>query len=200
MKRYVLTMLLAMSVFTGPVLASEARPQVKLATSLGDIVLELDREAAPETVDNFLAYVRDGFYDGTIFHRVIAGFMVQGGGFDADMNRKLTRSPIPNEADNRLPNRTGTIAMARTSDPHSASSQFFINVKDNDFLDHRGKTAKGWGYCVFGKVVSGMNVVRAIEKVPTTSRSRMRDVPETPVVIRQASVVATEAVDGGSET
>jgi peptidyl-prolyl cis-trans isomerase B (cyclophilin B) len=200
MKRYVLTMLLVMSVFTGPVLASEARPQVKLATSLGDIVLELDREAAPETVDNFLAYVRDGFYDGTIFHRVIAGFMVQGGGFDADMNRKLTRSPIPNEADNRLPNRTGTIAMARTSDPHSASSQFFINVKDNDFLDHRGKTAKGWGYCVFGKVVSGMNVVRAIEKVPTTSRSRMRDVPETPVVIRQASVVATEAVDGGSET
>jgi peptidyl-prolyl cis-trans isomerase B (cyclophilin B) len=200
MKRYVLTMLLVMSVFTGPVLASEARPQVKLATSLGDIVLELDREAAPETVDNFLAYVRDGFYDGTIFHRVIAGFMVQGGGFDADMNRKLTRSPIPNEADNRLPNRTGTIAMARTSDPHSASSQFFINVKDNDFLDHRGKTAKGWGYCVFGKVVSGMNVVRAIEKVPTTSRSRMRDVPETPVVIRQASVVATEAVEGGSET
>ena len=199
MKRYVLTLLLVLSVFTGPVLASEARPQVKLATSLGDIVLELDREAAPGTVDNFLAYVRDGFYDGTIFHRVIAGFMVQGGGFDTDMNRKLTRSPIPNEADNGLANRTGTIAMARTSDPHSASSQFFINVKDNGFLDHRGKTAKGWGYCVFGKVVSGMNVVRAIEKVPTTSRSRMRDVPETPVMIRQASVVPTESVKGGSE-
>lgn len=199
MKRYVLTMLLVMSVFPGPALASELRPQVKLATSLGDIVLELDREAAPETVDNFLAYVRDGFYDGTIFHRVIAGFMVQGGGFDVDMNRKLTRSPIPNEADNRLSNRTGTIAMARTSDPHSASAQFFINVKDNGFLDHRGKTAKGWGYCVFGKVVSGMNVVRALEKVPTTSRSRMRDVPETPVVIRRASVVPTEPVEGGSE-
>ena len=199
MKRYALTMLLVMSVITGPALASEARPQVKLTTSLGDIVLELDREAAPETVDNFLAYVRDGFYDGTIFHRVIAGFMIQGGGFDVDMNRKLTRSPIPNEADNRLPNRTGTIAMARTSDPHSASAQFFINVKDNGFLDHQGKTAKGWGYCVFGKVVSGMNVVRAIEKVPTTSRSRMRDVPETPVVIRQASVAPTESVGGGSE-
>lgn len=198
MKRCVLTLLLVMSVFTGPVLASEARPQVKLATSQGDIVLELDRNAAPETVDNFLAYVRDGFYDGTIFHRVIAGFMIQGGGFDENMNRKLARSPISNEADNRLPNRTGTIAMARTSDPHSATAQFFINVKDNGFLDHRGKTAKGWGYCVFGKVVSGMNVVRVIEKVPTTSRSRMRDVPKTPVVIRHASVVPAESVEGGS--
>nr|WP_155320320.1 peptidylprolyl isomerase [Desulfosarcina alkanivorans] len=174
-------------------------PRVKLITSQGEIVLELDRTAAPRTVDNFLDYVGAGFYDGTIFHRVISGFMIQGGGFDAQMNRRPTRPPIPNEADNRLPNRTGTIAMARTSDPHSATAQFFINVKDNGFLDHRGKTAKGWGYCVFGKVVSGMNVVRAIEKVPTTSHSGMRDVPRTPVLIQRMSVVPATAVRGGSE-
>lgn len=199
MKRYLVTILLVLSVCMGSALASDAQPRVKLTTSQGDIVLELNREAAPKTVDNFLAYVKAGYYDGTIFHRVIAGFMIQGGGFDTQMNRKPSRQPITNEADNRLPNRTGTIAMARTADPHSASAQFFINVKDNGFLDHRGKTAKGWGYCVFGKVVSGMNVVRAIEKVPTTSRSGMRDVPETPVVIKQASVVHVEPAKGGSD-
>jgi len=174
----------------GPSFADESKPRVKLATSMGDIVLELDRTAAPKTVANFLTYVKDGHYEGTIFHRVIAGFMIQGGGFTADMKRKPTRAPIRNEADNGLSNRTGTIAMARTNDPHSASAQFFINVKDNDFLDHRAKSAKGWGYCVFGRVVDGMNVVRAIENVATTSRSGMRDVPKTPVLIQKATLVA----------
>ncbi len=171
--------------------AADTPAQVKLVTDKGEIVIALDAGAAPKTVANFLSYVNAGFYDGTIFHRVIKGFMIQGGGFDATMQRKPTRPPIVNEADNRLSNRVGTIAMARTSDPHSASSQFFINVKDNGFLDHRGKSTKGWGYCVFGKVVSGMNVVRAIENVSTTSRSGMRDVPQTPVVILKAEAVVT---------
>nr|WP_231717223.1 peptidylprolyl isomerase [Desulfosarcina ovata] len=161
-----------------------------MTTSMGDIVIELDPAAAPKTVDNFLAYVNAGFYDGTIFHRVIAGFMIQGGGFDAQMQRKATRPPVVNEADNGLSNRSGSIAMARTSDPHSASAQFFINVKDNDFLDHRAKNRKGWGYCVFGKVVAGMNVVQAIEHVATTVRSGMRDVPEAPVVIEKVAIVS----------
>ena len=171
---------------------ADAMPRVKLTTSMGEIVLALNPAAAPSTVENFLNYVKDGYYDGTLFHRVIAAFMIQGGGFDEQMRRKATRAPITNEADNGLKNRIGTIAMARTSDPHSASAQFFINVKTNDFLDHRSKTSEGWGYCVFGKVVSGMNVVRAIENVPTTSRSGMRDVPETPVVIQKAVVVAAQ--------
>jgi len=165
MKQWFLSMALVLLVFTGVSPASDTMPRVKLTTSQGDIVLELDPAAAPKTVDNFLAYVKDGFYDGTIFHRVIFGFMIQGGGFDAQMNRKQARPPIVNEADNGLTNQTGTIAMARTTDPHSAGAQFFINVKDNRFLNHRGKTTKGWGYCVFGKVVSGMDVVRAIEKL-----------------------------------
>lgn len=185
-------MVLVLLVCTGSALASDPLPRVKLTTSLGDIVLELDSAAAPKTVDNFLAYVKDGFYDRTIFHRVIAGFMIQGGGFNADMQRQETRPPIPNEADNGLPNRKRSIAMARTSDPHSASAQFFINVKDNGSLDHRAKTTQGWGYCVFGRVVDGMKVVQAIEKVPTTSRAGMGDVPKTPVVIKQATVVSAK--------
>ena len=176
----------------GAALAAEPLPRVKLITNMGDIEVELNPTVAPATVANFLVYVKDGYYDGAIFHRVIAGFMIQGGGFTADMQRKATRKPIRNEADNGLSNRTGTIAMARTRDPHSASAQFFINVKDNDFLDHRAKTAKGWGYCVFGRVVEGMNVVRAIENVPTTARSGMRDVPRTPVVIKKATVVSAD--------
>ncbi len=188
MKRWIVLMISLLSIF-GIADAADSQPQVKLATSKGDIVIELNPAKAPKTVANFLAYVKDGFYDGTIFHRVIAGFMIQGGGFDADMHRKGARAPIPNEADNGLSNQTGTIAMARTSDPHSASAQFFINVKDNHFLDHRSKTAKGWGYCVFGRVVSGMNVVKTIENEPTTSRAGMRDVPKTPVKIKQATVV-----------
>lgn len=192
MKKYIVILVLVFWMGTGLSIAADALPRVKLTTSQGDVVLELNSAAAPKTVDNFLAYVKDGYYDGAIFHRVIAGFMIQGGGFDAEMKRKSPRPPIVNEADNGLPNRTGTIAMARTADPHSASAQFFINVKDNAFLDHRGKTAQGWGYCVFGKVVQGMEVVRAIENVPTTSRSGMRDVPKAPVVIEQATVVTTQ--------
>ena len=192
MKRCLTMMILALWMSTALSLAADPLPRVKLTTSQGDIVVELDSAAAPKTVENFLAYVKDGFYDGVIFHRVIAGFMIQGGGFDADMKRKSTRPPIPNEADNGLSNRTGTLAMARTADPHSASAQFFINVKDNDFLDHRSKTSQGWGYCVFGRVVDGMEVVRAIENVPTTSRSGMRDVPKVPVVIKQATVVSAK--------
>ena len=192
MKKYIVILVLIFWMGTGLSIAADALPRVKLTTSQGDVVLELNSAAAPKTVDNFLGYVKDGYYDGAIFHRVIAGFMIQGGGFDADMKRKSPRPPILNEADNGLPNRTGTIAMARTADPHSASAQFFINVKDNAFLNHRGKTSKGWGYCVFGRVVEGMDVVRAIEKVPTTSRSGMRDVPKSPVVIEQATVVTTQ--------
>ena len=145
MKKYIVILVLVFWMGTGLSIAADALPRVKLTTSQGDVVLELNSAAAPKTVDNFLAYVKDGYYDGAIFHRVIAGFMIQGGGFDAEMKRKSPRPPIVNEADNGLPNRTGTIAMARTADPHSASAQFFINVKDNAFLDHRGKTAQGLG-------------------------------------------------------
>jgi peptidyl-prolyl cis-trans isomerase B (cyclophilin B) len=189
MKKSLMIAVLVFLLGTCLAVAAEPLPRVNLTTSLGDIVVELDSAAAPTTVENFLDYVKGGFYDGAIFHRVIKGFMIQGGGFDADMTRKPPRPPIPNEADNGLSNKIGTIAMARTADPHSASAQFFINVKDNTFLDHRGKTSQGWGYCVFGRVVEGMNVVRAIENVPTTSRSGMQDVPNAPVVIKQATVV-----------
>lgn len=171
--------------------APSALPRVQIITSMGEIVVELDPAAAPKTVENFLAYAKSGFYDGTLFHRVIPGFMIQGGGFEAGLKEKTTlRPPVQNEADNKLLNRTGTIAMARTSDPHSASAQFFINVRDNNFLDHRDKTEKGWGYCVFGKVVSGMEVVRQIEQVPTGVRYGMNDVPRTAVIIQKVSVMA----------
>lgn len=189
MKKLLLITTLFILTAGGPLSAAGPAPQVRLATSMGEIVLELNPTAAPKTVENFLAYVNSGNYDGTIFHRVIKEFMIQGGGFDGAMQRRPTRPPIVNEADNGLSNRTGTIAMARTADPHSASAQFFINVKDNAFLDHRGKTQKGWGYCVFGKVVSGMNVVHAIEHVATTANGRMRDVPVTPVLIHTATLV-----------
>lgn len=192
MKRWCIISILTWMIGASICAAADTHPKVKLTTTLGDIVVELNRTAAPETVDNFLTYVKDGFYDGTLFHRVIPGFMIQGGGFDAQMRQKATRPPIDNEADNGLLNRFGTIAMARTSDPHSATAQFFINVKDNDFLDHRAKSRKGWGYCVFGKVVSGMNVVRAIENVATTTRNGMRDVPKDPVIIIKASQIPVE--------
>ncbi len=143
--------------------AGASKPRVMLETSKGVIVLELDAKAAPKTVENFLGYVREGFYDGTVFHRVIRGFMVQGGGFTQDMQQKSTHAPIENEANNGLLNKRGTVAMARTMDPHSATAQFFINTVDNSFLDHSEKTSRGWGYCVFGKVVEGMEVVDAIE-------------------------------------
>lgn len=162
---------------------------VKLSTTMGDITLELDAEKAPETTANFLAYVENGHYVGTIFHRVINGFMVQGGGMDRNMKQKSTLAPIKNEANNGLSNENGTVAMARTSDPHSASSQFFINVKDNDFLDHSSPTPQGWGYCVFGKVVDGMDVVEAIKGVKTKSHGMHQDVPVEPIEITGAAVV-----------
>ncbi|HXF67123.1 MAG TPA: peptidylprolyl isomerase [Burkholderiales bacterium] len=162
---------------------------VKLHTNLGTITLELDEERAPLTVANFLSYVRDGHYANTVFHRVIDGFMIQGGGFEPGMRHKPTRAPIRNEADNGLKNRRYTIAMARTSDPHSATAQFFINVADNDFLDHTAPTAQGWGYCVFGRVVEGTEVVDRIRTVRTGRRGMYQDVPLEDVVIERAEVV-----------
>jgi cyclophilin family peptidyl-prolyl cis-trans isomerase len=169
--------------------ASSASPRVLLETSKGKIVLELNAEKAPKTVKNFLDYVKAGHYNGTIFHRVIPGFMVQGGGFTADMTEKPTRPPIQNEADNGLLNQRGTIAMARTPDPDSATSQFFINVVNNGSLNFRSKSPSGWGYAVFGKVVDGMDVVDAIVKVPTTTKGPYQNVPVEPVVIQKASLV-----------
>ena len=164
-------------------------PVVVMKTSLGDVKIELDKAKAPVTVDNFLVYVNDKFYDGTIFHRVIPAFMIQGGGFDKDMNQKKTKAPIKNEAGNGLKNVTGTIAMARTSDPNSATAQFFINTKDNAFLDHKNDTPQGYGYAVFGTVVGGMDVVKKIEQVQTTTRPPYENVPVTPVVIESIRVV-----------
>jgi cyclophilin family peptidyl-prolyl cis-trans isomerase len=168
--------------------AASENPRVHLKTSLGDIVIELYPKSAPKTVDNFLGYVRRGYYDGTIFHRVIKGFMIQGGGFDADMNQKKPIPPIRNEAVNKLENRRYTIAMARTSAPHSATSQFFINTVDNPRLNYVESTPTGYGYCVFGKVVEGTDVVDAIENQATESRGRHQNVPLTPVVIEKAVV------------
>jgi peptidyl-prolyl cis-trans isomerase A (cyclophilin A) len=167
-------------------LAAQAQT-VKLETSMGDIVLQLDHAKAPQTVDNFVQYVKAGHYDGTIFHRVIGTFMIQGGGFGPDMNEKPTRAPIPLEARSGLLNERGTLAMARTADPNSATAQFFINVKDNDFLN-ADKARDGNGYAVFGKVVSGMDVVDKIRAVPTGSRGPHDDVPTTPVIIKKATV------------
>lgn len=162
---------------------------VKLHTNHGVIALELDAKRAPETAKNFLAYVESGFYSNTVFHRVIDGFMVQGGGFEPGMRQKPTRAPIKNEADNGLKNDRYTIAMARTSDPHSASSQFFINVKDNDFLNHTAPNANGWGYCVFGKVVEGQDIVDKIRGVKTGKSGFHSDVPVQDVLIERAEVV-----------
>jgi peptidyl-prolyl cis-trans isomerase B (cyclophilin B) len=162
-------------------------PRVKLETSQGDIVLELNRAKAPKTVANFIAYVKKGHYDGTIFHRVIKGFMIQGGGYDKNFNEKDTMAPVENEADNGLRNDRGTIAMARTNDPHSATAQFFINHKDNGFLNHTAKNARGWGYAVFGKVIEGMDTVDAIANLPTGRGGFFpTDVPNPLVVINKA--------------
>lgn len=161
---------------------------VTLKTNLGEIQIELNAEKAPKTVENFLQYVKDGHYDGVIFHRVISSFMIQGGGFDADMKEKRARAPIPNEANNGLKNERYSIAMARTNDPHSASAQFFINTKDNDFLNFSSETPSGWGYAVFGKVISGMEVVDQIELVRTGQFGPHGDVPLAPVIIESASV------------
>ncbi len=161
---------------------------IKLHTTLGTLTLELDAEKAPKTVENFLQYVRDGFYDDTIFHRVIDGFMIQGGGFVPGMTQKPTRAPIENEASNGLKNETYTIAMARTPDPNSATAQFFINVKDNGFLNFSSPTPQGYGYAVFGKVVEGTEVIDAIRKVKTGNRAGHQDVPLEDVVITRAEI------------
>ena len=165
---------------------------VKLETSMGEIILELDAEKAPKTTANFLAYVKDGHYDGTIFHRVIDGFMIQGGGMTADMQEKPTGSPVENEADNELKNEAYTVAMARTMDPHSATAQFFINVKNNDFLNHSAKTPQGWGYAVFGKVTKGHKVVNAIKGVDTGRNGMHDDVPVEPIEIIKAEIIDAE--------
>ncbi|MGW1679473.1 peptidylprolyl isomerase [Saccharopolyspora sp. NPDC002376] len=163
--------------------------KVRLATNHGDILLQLTAEKAPQTVENFVQYVRDGHYDGTIFHRVINNFMIQGGGFEPGMTQKPTRGPIQNEADNGLKNHEYTVAMARTMDPHSASAQFFINVGDNDFLNHSGKNPQGWGYAVFGEVIEGQGVVDAIKGVRTGSKAGHQDVPQDDVIIEKAEIV-----------
>lgn len=180
-----LLLALSFALVTG---AAHAGPKVALDTSKGTIVLELDDKAAPVTTENFLKYVRDGFYNGVIFHRVIPGFMIQGGGFEPGMKQKSTRAPIKNEAKNGLSNITGSIAMARTSDPHSASAQFFINLVDNAKLDY--PSFDGWGYAVFGKVVEGMDVVKAIGAAPTGTAGGHRDVPTEDITIRSAREIA----------
>jgi peptidyl-prolyl cis-trans isomerase B (cyclophilin B) len=161
---------------------------VTMETNKGVITLELDSANAPDTVSNFVAYANAGHYDNTVFHRVIPGFMIQGGGFDTSMQQKSTNAPVKNEANNGLKNDKGTIAMARTSDPHSATAQFFINVKDNTFLDHKSETAQGWGYTVFGKVTDGMDVVESIEVVPTANKNGQDDVPVTDVIITKVTI------------
>jgi len=163
--------------------------QVLMTTTVGPITLELDTDNAPKTVDNFLSYVADGFYDGTIFHRVIDNFMIQGGGFTAGMEQKDTKAPVENEANNGLKNDRGTIAMARTQDPHSATAQFFINVQDNDFLNHTGENIQGWGYAVFGKVTDGEDVLDKIRCVQTGGQGGHQDVPIEPIIIESVTLI-----------
>lgn len=199
MKRVKTAILCLLLVLTNTACGTDNKPEqsktgaktmtVEMTTNHGKITLELNAEKAPITVANFIQYAKDGHYNGTIFHRVIPGFMIQGGGFEPGMEQKTPRAPIKNEADNGLGNDIGTIAMARTPDPHSASAQFFINTKDNKFLNFSAPTAQGWGYCVFGKVTDGMDVVRQIEKVTTTSRGGHQDVPVEDVIIESVTVV-----------
>ncbi len=178
----------------GALAAQESpNPQMVLDTTEGVIVIELFADRAPLTVENIIEYVEDGFYEDTIFHRVINGFMVQGGGFGQDLVKKEVREGVRNEADNGLPNERGTVAMARTSEPHSATAQFYINLVSNESLNHRDKTAAGWGYTVFGRVVEGMNVVDRIARTRTQTRGTMRDVPVLPIVIERASIRYPEA-------
>ena len=188
MKKMLQTLFLSLTLLFW--LASDAwaeNVKVLMKTSMGDITLTLDRDKAPQTVDNFLQYARDGFYDGTIFHRVIKDFMIQGGGFTADMKKKETREPVQNEAKNGLKNKLGSIAMARTRAPHSATAQFFINHKDNGFLDYPGQD--GWGYAVFGEVTQGMDVVNSIAQQSTGVRGGMRDVPRETITIEKVSII-----------
>lgn len=187
MKR-IATITLALALLVGSEVVAGGNPVVLMKTSKGDIKIELDAAKAPISSENFLKYVKDGSYNGTVFHRVIPGFMIQGGGYKADLSEKKTGAPIKNEATNGLKNTRGTLAMARTSDPHSATAQFFINLVDNAFLDHKD-TASNWGYAVFGKVIEGMDVVDAIAKVPTGNKGMHQNVPTEPVTIESATVV-----------
>ena len=171
-------------------IATGAYPVVEVRTTVGTFALELYPDKAPKTVDNFLSYVRGGFYDGTIFHRVVPGFVIQGGGFTADLIKKDTEPPIENEADNGLLNLRGAICMARTNDPQSATSQFFINIKDNPSLDFRERSSRGWGYAVFGKLIEGLEVLDKIEAAPTTSRDGHQDVPVDAIVIESARIIS----------
>lgn len=164
-------------------------PRVKLQTNMGDMIIELNAEKAPKTVENFLSYVKEGFYDNTVFHRIINNFMIQGGGFDVGMKQKPTHATIENEADNGLKNDRYTLAMARTGDPHSATAQFFINVADNEFLNFTSPTPNGWGYAVFGKVVEGMDVVDKIKEVKTGNKGFHQDVPLEDVILEKASII-----------
>lgn len=189
MRLITLALLCCLPLFAG----AADNPRVRLQTSQGNITLELYPEKAPKTVENFLDYVKSGFYDDTVFHRVIEDFMIQGGGFDTDLERKDTRAPVANEADNGLSNQRGAIAMARTSDPHSATAQFFINTVDNPALDFTAKTPRGWGYTVFGKVVEGMATVDNIAALETRARGPMRNLPTETVVIREATVIESPA-------
>ena len=168
---------------------SDTQTKVKMTTTLGSFVIQLDNAKAPVSAANFAEYVKSGFYDGTIFHRVIPGFMAQGGGFDASFAQKETKAPIKNEADNGLKNQRGALAMARTNDPNSATAQFFINYKDNSFLDHTSPTPSGWGYAVFGEVIEGMDVVDEMAKQATGNRGMHQDVPETDIVIEKAEII-----------
>ena len=189
LRRFV-PILVALGLLPGLTIANQPNPMIKLSTSKGDITIEMYANEAPVTVKNFLGYVESGFFDGLIFHRVIEGFMIQGGGFTPDMQQKSTGDPIENEADNGLKNEVGTIAMARTGDPHSATAQFFINLENNEFLDHTGKNPQGWGYAVFGKVTDGLDVVKQIGGVSTGRVGPYSDVPLDPVVIEKVELVA----------
>ena len=192
MRTFILSMMLLLTStlsFATENTMSDTQTKVKLTTTLGEIIIQLNTEKAPVSAENFLTYVNEGFYNGTIFHRVIPDFMAQGGGFDTGFNQKAVHAPIKNEADNGLKNTRGTLAMARTNDPNSATAQFFINLKDNAFLNHTGKNASGWGYAVFGEVIEGMDVVDAMAKQATGNRGGHQDVPKTDIVIEKAEVV-----------
>ncbi len=194
--RFAISCLLSFSLLSSMInTASAEAPQVKIETNMGDIIVLLEPEKAPKTVENFLTYAKDGFYNDTIFHRVISNFMIQGGGFTTDYQRKPTRAPVVNEADNGLNNKKGTIAMARTMDPHSATAQFFINVKDNNFLDFTSKSPRGWGYTVFGSVIKGMDVVNRIRSVATGPGGPFpTDAPQEPVIIKSVTLLNPEPV------
>ncbi|MSR17032.1 MAG: peptidyl-prolyl cis-trans isomerase [Methylococcaceae bacterium] len=190
MRNVLLSMLFLFTISTAFAMENKmTHPKVKLTTSLGDITIQLNSEKAPISSENFLTYVKEGFYNGTIFHRVIKDFMAQGGGFDTSFNQKEVHAPIENEADNGLKNTRGTIAMARTNVPNSATAQFFINYKDSSFLDHTGKNASGWGYAVFGEVIEGMDIVDKMATQPTSSKNGHQDVPKTDIIIEKAEII-----------